>query len=363
MKALILAGGFGTRLRPLSCTRPKLLFPVGNRPLLDWTLEKLASHGVYEVILAVNYMAEVFMRRYGDSKYGMKIHYSKEDRPLRTGGAIKKAEKLIGHEDSFFVLNGDILIDINYKDLMEAHKSKDGLATLALHEVEDASRYGVAVIGTEGRINRFVEKPADSKAFGNLVNAGVYAFEPRIFDYIQKGKSVSIENSVFPRLAEEGVLYGYKFEGIWTDIGKPLDYLKANRLLLDAEADKKRSEPPHFQKGIEIEAPTIIGKNVKIGNKSHIGPHVSIGDNVEIGTGVRIEDSVIFSEAIVSDFTSIKHSIIGENAIIGKWVKIEDYCLIGDHAIILDNVTLTQGVTVCPSKEVSESVLIRKSLM
>ena len=163
MKALILAGGVGTRLRPLSCTRPKLLFPVVNKPLLDWTLERLAESGVKEVILAVNYMAEAFIQRYGKSRYGMKISYSREEKPLRTGGPIKKAEEMIGREKSFFVLNGDILTKIDYAELLERHEEKDAIATIALYEVEDPSRYGTVKLTENHRVIRFEEKAPRGK--------------------------------------------------------------------------------------------------------------------------------------------------------------------------------------------------------
>jgi mannose-1-phosphate guanylyltransferase len=364
LKALILAGGVGTRLRPLSCTRPKLLFPIANKPLLDWTLERLAKSKVKEIILAVNYMAEVFIQHYGTAKYGMKLLYSREGRPLRTGGPIKKAEKLIGHDEPFLVLNGDILTNMNYTDLVKRHKENDAVATIALYRVENPSRYGIAEMTEKNRILRFLEKPARMEAPSNLANAGIYVLNPEIFDYIPCKCPVSIEYETFPKLAKKRKLLGYSFEGLWTDIGELGDYLKANRLWLDTEILKSKIEKSGRTKNnVEITTPTILGKGVAIGEKSKIGPYVSIGDNVTIGKGVCIENSIVFPETIVSDFASIKGAIIGENAIIEKRVKIGDECIIGDHAMIKDNVTLTKGVTVCPSKEVEESVLTPKSLM
>lgn len=358
MKAVVLAGGFGTRLRPLSCTRPKLLFPVGNKPLLDWTLKKLAKSGVEEVVLAVNYMAEAFIHRYGNSKYGMKLLYSKEDKPLRTGGAIKKAEELIGHEEPFLVLNGDILANISYKELVEKNRVNNAIATIALYRVEDTSQYGVVELTEKGCVTQFVEKPSSDKTTSDLVNAGIYVFDPKILEYIPCNKPVSIENEVFPKLADEGKLYGHIFEGMWIDIGELKNYLKANQLLLDIEIKKSQLASDVILEGkVEIKAPIVIDRKTIIGEKSKIGPHVSLGERVSVGKGVSIENSVIFPGTMISDFTSIRGAIIGESAIIGRWVKIEDECIVGDHAMIQDKVTLTRGVTVCPSKEVTESVL------
>ena len=364
MKALILAGGVGTRLRPLSCTRPKLLFPVVNKPLLDWTLERLAESGVKEVILAVNYMAEAFIQRYGKSKYGMKISYSREEKPLRTGGPIKKAERLIGREKPFFVLNGDILTKIDYAELVKRHEEKDAIATIALYEVEDPSRYGTVKLTENHRVIRFEEKASRGKGPSNLINAGIYVLDPKIFGYIPNGRPVSIEHETFPRLANEGKLYGHEFKEIWIDIGESEDYLKANWLLLDAEIRKGcLGIGVSLKMGVEIKDPAVVDKGVNIGQKSKVGPYAVIGKDVVLGKEVRVENSVIFPGTMISDFASIRGTIIGEKTIIGKRVKIKDGCIIGDHAIIRDNVTLTRGVTVCPSKEVTESVSTPTCLM
>jgi mannose-1-phosphate guanylyltransferase len=375
MKAVVLAGGFGTRLRPLSCTRPKHLFPIGNKPQLDWTIEKLAKSRTKEVILAVNYMADVYIQHYKKSKHKPKISFSQDilpsgthtlfQRPLGTGGPIKNAEKLIGRKEPFLVLNGDILTNIDYAELMKRHRTNNkATATIALYSVEDPSRYGAAELAKDNRILRFIEKPTREKAPSNLINAGIYVLEPEIFDYIPSGRPVSIEREVFPKLAEEGKLYGYPFDGLWIDIGEPEDYLKANKLWLDQEIRKNQIEKDvHIKDEVEIKNPSTIDKGTTIGETSEIGPNVTLGEHVTIGKGVHIENSIIFLGAMISDFTSIRNAIIGEAAMIGSWVKIENNCLIGDHAMIRDKVTLTRGVTVCPWKEVAESVLTSTCLM
>jgi len=375
MKAVVLAGGFGTRLRPLSCTRPKHLFPIGNKPQLDWTIEKLAKSGAKEVILAVNYMADIYVQHYRKTKQKPKISFSRDipasdrgalfQRPLGTGGPIKNVEKLIGRKEPFLVLNGDILTNIDYAELMKKHGTKNkAIATIALYRVEDPSRYGVAELTKDNRVLLFIEKPPRQKTPSNLINAGIYVLEPEIFDYIPSGRPISIEREVFPKLAEEGKLYGYDFEGLWTDIGEPEDYLNANKLWLDNEIKKSQvGKDVHMKDDVKIKNPSTIGNATTIGEKSEIGPHVTLGEHTTIGKGVHIENSIIFPGAIISDFTSVRNAIIGEAAMIGSWVKIESDCLIGDHAMIRDNVTLTEGVTVCPWKEVTESVLTPKCLM
>ena len=357
MKAIILAGGVGTRLRPLSCTRPKLLFPILNKPLLDWTLERLAEAGVNGATLAVKYMAEAFMQRYGETKHGMKISYSKEKTPMRTGGAIKYAEELIGHEEPFLVLNGDIITTINYTALIKKHKEKSGVATIALYRVEDPTRYGTVEITKENRITQFIEKAPPGQAPSNLINAGVYVLDPEIFSYIPAGRPVSIEHEIFPKLAEEGKLFGHEFKEIWIDIGKPEDYLKANRLLLDAEPKKRQlAKDAKIGEGTEFNDPVLVDAGVNIGQNSKLGPYTIIGRDAVLGRNVNLENSVIFPDATISDNASVRGSVIGEGATIGKGTIINEGCVIGDYVTIRDNITLSKNVTVCHSKEIKENV-------
>ena len=357
MKAIILAGGVGTRLRPLSCTRPKLLFPVLNKPLLDWTLERLAETGVNGVTLAVKYMAEAFMQRYGESKHGMKISYSIEKKPMRTGGAIKYAEELIGYEEPFLVLNGDIFTTIDYTALLKKHKEKNAVATIALYRVEDPSRYGTVKLTEENRVTQFIEKAPLGKAPSSLINAGIYMLDPEIFNYIPAGRPVSIEHEVFPKLAEEGKLFGHEFKEIWIDIGKPGDYLKANRVMLDAEPKKRLfGKDANLGEGTEFSDPVRVDSGVTVGQNSRVGPYAIIGKGTVLGRNVILENSVVFPEATISDNASVRGAVIGEGATIGRGAEISEGCVIGDYVTIRDNITISRDVTVCHSKEVKENV-------
>ncbi len=359
MKALILAGGFGTRLRPLTCTRPKLMFPVANRPLLDWIMEQLSKNGVTTVILAVNYLADVLAHHFGKSKYGMRILYSREMTPLGTGGPIKKAENILDEDnDPFFVLNGDIMSTIDYKSLYEAHLKSKAKATIALYEVEDPSRFGVVQLNEKNQILRFVEKPKIEEAPSHLINAGIYVLDHSIIDLIPGGKAVSIERQIFPILATKGELFGYKFGTLWVDIGKPEDYIQANRVMLDMVTAKNYIEKgAKVSKKAKIIPPVVTARGAVVEADAVVGPYTSLGEGVTIKKGSRVENSILFPHAWVDNSTSIKDSIVGENAFIGSWVKIESECIIGDNAMISDNVTLTSKVKVCPSKNVSESIL------
>jgi len=363
MKALVLAGGFGTRLRPLSCTRPKMLFPLANQAMLDWTMKNLSEGGVKTVVLAVNYMAEALVRYFGPTKFDLGIIYSREGRPLGTGGPIKKAQEHLVDGEPFLILNGDVISDIDYRRLVDFHKSNGGIATIALVRVPDPSRYGAVELDGDGRVARFVEKPEFGTAPSNLINAGIYVFDKEVLDYIPDGKKVSTEKEVFPILANQGKLYGYEVNGLWLDVGVPEAYLEANRLILERLTSEDMGEDRVVHETAKILEPTYLGTSVKVGAHSVIGPNVSISDHVHVGEGCRIENSIIFPGATIGDYSSVRNAIIGENASLEKWVKVESGSLIGDYATITDGVTITEGVTICPSKTVSESILQPRQVM
>jgi len=362
LKALVLAGGFGTRLRPLSCSRPKTLFPLANQPLIDYALQSLAEGGVETVILSVHYMADNIVRYLGPTKYGMDILYSREQRPFGKGGGIKNAEDMLNGEP-FIVINGDIITDLDLRRFISFHEEKGGLATIALYQVTDPSRYGSVELDREGRITRFVEKPKEGMAPSNLINAGIYVLEPEVLEYMPPGKKFDTEVEVFPFLAQERKLFGFEFHGYWSDIGVPEEYLNANAAILGKRSGGPDNRNANVDPTATVEKPCVFGDNVNIGADSVIGPNVSIMDNVHVGRGVRIENSIIFAGASIEDYSSVRNAIIGESAVLNRGVKVESGSLIGDYAHINDGVTITEGVSICPAKTVEESILEPKKVM
>lgn len=353
MKAVVLAGGFATRLRPLSCTRPKILFPIVNKPLLQWTFERLAKNDVKDVVLAVFYQTEVYIKQHRIPRCGLHITYSRDPlgKPLGTAGSIKKAEKRVGHDSPFLTLNGDTFSDIDYTRMLKQHEKNDCIATIALHQVQDPSRYGVAKLARKNRIRGFIEKPASGTAPSNLINAGAYVLSPKIFRYIPEGQTMSIEREVFPRLVEEKELYGYIHEGLWTDIGKPEDYLELNKIMLDRNSEQTESR---IEEGAEIRPPVSFGTDVSIGKQSTIGPYAVLGPRVTVGSNVNIENSIILGGTEISDFAKVHNAIVGEGVYVGRKAHIRKGCIVGDHARIKDNVSLAAGTSICPAKEVAE---------
>ena len=279
--------------------------------------------------------------------------------PLGTAGPIKKAEKLIGHNEPFLVLNGDLLTDINYKELINCHDANKSIATIALHEVEDPSRYGVAELAENKCIKRFIEKPPAGTEPTKLINAGVYVVSPAIFEYIPSKRAVSMEREVFPKLAQEGKLSGHKTSGLWIDIGKPEDYLQTNKIMMDKLADKLIQ---HKKYKAELKKPIVIDKGVSMGENCVIGPYVVLGKNVSLGKNVKIQNSVIFQDTKIDDNACVDGALIGEGASIGKGTKIADGCIVADQAKVNCGISLPQGFFVCPAKEVSESILKPKNM-
>jgi mannose-1-phosphate guanylyltransferase len=311
-------------------------------------------------VLAVNGLTEFYIKKQRIPKSGIRVKYSIDPpkTPLGTAGPVKKAQKLLGNTESFLVLNGDIFEDANYQEIIQKHRETQATATIALCKVEDPTRYGVAEMTNDNRITRFIEKPAKGTAPTNLINAGIYVLSPEIFQYIPKGKKVSMEREVFPQLVQQGKLYGHTIRGLWIDIGKPEEYLQTHKILLDT-ITKTQIEKPR-NPTYETRKPVALDKGVTIGEKSVIGPYATIGENVAIGKNVQITNTVVFPDAKINDYASINGAIIGEDVIIGKNVHITEGCIIADQAKIKDHINITDGTAVCPAKEVTENKLKSK---
>ena len=301
MIALLLVGGLATRLRPLSLRRPKCLFPLNNKPIIDYILENLSKSGCTEAVLAVNNLAAEIQDYLGDEKFGIKLYYSEEVIPLGTGGPIRLAKRFLKDED-FLVLNGDILSFIDYKELFEKHVNGGGLATITLKQVEDPSRFGVVRFGENDSILEFIEKPSVDLAPSNWINAGCYVLDPSVIDLIPEEK-VSLERLVFPLLAKRNQLKGYFYWGDWIDIGLPKDYLAADKLL----------------RGLNNNS---IHYTSHIPDSSFVKNSI-IWENVCVGERAIIKNSVICCNCRIGDDVVVKGAFVGDNVRICDGVSIE----------------------------------------
>ncbi|OYT46560.1 MAG: nucleotidyl transferase [Desulfurococcales archaeon ex4484_42] len=355
--ALILTGGFATRLRPLTLTKPKALLPILDKPLLDWIIEGVKKASIKDVILSVRYLSHLIKSRYGDgSTYNVNIRYLEESKPLGDAGPLRLAFERGEIEGTFLTIYGDVFSDLNLLDLINYHKKKGGIATLALAKVEDPLRYGVVVLDDEGKVKSFIEKPKERPP-SNIVNAGVYVFEPEVIKYIPSKYPSKISLHLIPKLLEVGDVYGYVHEGIWSDIGVPIDYRRANYMAL-----KKLYPNGYIDKtaeigdDVEIINPAFIGKNVIVGRGSKLGPLTVINEAVRIGTSCRIKGSIVMMGTLIDDSVVIGDSIIGEKSFIGKWVRIEDGVVLGDEVVIDDEVFIARNAIILPFKEVTSDV-------
>lgn len=359
MKALILAGGYGTRLRPLSCRKPKLLFPILGKPILKRNIEVLANIGVSEVILAVNYLADILMKAIGKSYDEVRIRYTIERTALGTGGPIKKAMKLLGNEPLFLAMNGDIVFDESIGEILETHMQGGAVATIALREVEDTSRFGVALVDQEGWIRGFVEKPKPGTVNSRLINAGFYVLSRDIFKYIPSGRKVSTEREVFPVLAREGKLRSFVYKGYWSDIGKIEDFIEANRRFLAALPGDKISidKTASIGEGVEIKPPIKICGETRIENGASLGPYTVIGEKSRIGKNSTISNSILFERCLVGEQATVEGSVLGDGVYVGTRAKLMDRTVLGTEVSVMDGVRIVGGVSICPYKEITEDIL------
>jgi len=319
MEAIILAGGFGTRLRPLTYTRAKPLLPIQNKPMISYIIEKLPKE-VDKVILAVNYRKKQIEDYLKEKAYNIDIIVNDEPEPLGTGGAVKFAEDHI--TGRFLVLNSDIICSLNLSEMINFHKKKNAITSISLWPVKNVSEFGVADVRSDGKIIGFVEKPPQEEAPSNLINAGVYCLEPMILDYIKTGKLVSMEKEIFPQIiADTDRFYGYKFEGYWMDIGRVTSYIDVHEFLLN-----KKNMESFIGKNSDIKGElykSTIGNNVHIG-KNCVLEKTIVLDHAEIKEGVKINNSVIGEKSKIGSFSDIKNSAIGDNEILDEKTKIDN---------------------------------------
>mmetsp|Transcript_71358 Transcript_71358/g.113472 ORF Transcript_71358/g.113472 Transcript_71358/m.113472 type:complete len:367 (-) Transcript_71358:169-1269(-) len=356
LKALILVGGYGTRLRPLTFSKPKPLCEFVNKPIVLHQIEALVEAGVREIILAVSYKPKQLEDelKHIEHKLKIKIHFSLEKVPMGTAGPIRLNEELLDPEDPdpFFMLNADVIAKYEFGELLRFHRSHGGEGTIYVTPVDDPSRYGVVVADAKGKVSAFVEKPKD-KSFGCEINAGLYILNKSVIQRVPM-KPTSIEREIFPAMAKDGQLFDRPLRGYWMDVGKPGDFLAGQKIYLNAIAADKDSR---IQKqSHSVTGAVVIHPTAQVAKSSLIGPNVVIGANVQIGNNVRIKDCVIFSGAVIMDGSYVEGSIIGWNSKLGRWARLTNLCILGEDVNIKQEVALNQ-VTVCPHKGISASIV------
>ncbi|KAL9603325.1 MAG: hypothetical protein Q9179_002238 [Wetmoreana sp. 5 TL-2023] len=364
MKALILVGGYGTRLRPLTLTLPKPLVEFANRPMILHQVESLAAAGVTDIVLAVNYRPDIMekaLKEY-EEKYNVNIEFSVETEPLGTAGPLKLAEKTLGKDETpFFVLNSDVICDYPFQQLAEFHKAHGDEGTIIVTKVEEPSKYGVVVHKPNhpSCIDRFVEKPVEF--VGNRINAGIYILNPSVLKRIDL-RPTSIEQETFPAICQDGQLHSMDLEGFWMDVGQPKDFLSGTCLYLSSLTKKgsKQLTPPSTK--YVYGGNVLVDPSAKIGKNCRIGPNVTIGPNVVVGDGVRLQRSVLLAGCKVKDHAWVKSTIVGWNSSIGKWARLENVSVLGDDVTIGDEIYVNGG-SILPHKSIKANVDVPAIIM
>lgn len=356
MQAIVLVGGEGTRLRPLTFGTPKPMVPIMNVPFLARTIERLYDAGIRDVILPAGYMPQAITEYFGDgSAFGMKITYVIEDEPLGTAGAIKNVEQYIN--GPFFVLNGDVLTSLDLEAMIAYHREKGGLGALHLIKAEDPSAFGCVVHDASGRVSQFVEKPPKGTEPTNEVNAGTYLLEKAVLDLIPPGRNVSIERETFPKILAEGhALYAYTTSDYWIDLGRPEHYLSAHRDILSGGMPLKL-EPGTRGAGRmhpeSVIAPVHIDGGVEIDPSAKVGPNVVLGEGCKIGARARLTDCVLWDGVTVEEGAVIDESIIASGARIGANAVVSRGSVIGHDAVIEPGTVLPEGARVGPTAPIA----------
>jgi|SRR5579872_2710781 len=338
MQAVILVGGEGTRLRPLTYAIPKPMAPLLGRPFIGWIIERLRAAGVSEVILSCCYMPEAIEAYFGDgSTHGVKLHYVFEEEPLGTAGAVKNAvQKVTG---TFYVCNGDILTAVDLVALRAAHKRHHAIATIHTRKVEDPSQFGVVETEADGRVRRFVEKPKPGETDATDINAGTYVLEPEALDAIPSHHKVSIERETFPKLiAETQRVFAVSTDDYWIDVGRPQTYVQAHRDILDGTFEQPLGNKvrdgvwaatgAHLD-GARITGPVYLGENVHLERDAQIGPYTVLYDSCRVAAHATVSSSILWPACFVGTRATVRDAILGLDVAVDPDATVEPGSVVG----------------------------------
>ncbi|WP_042426038.1 mannose-1-phosphate guanyltransferase [Streptacidiphilus anmyonensis] len=375
MKAVVMAGGEGTRLRPMTASMPKPLLPVVNRPIMEHVLRLLKRHGLTDTVVTVQFLASLVRNYFGDGEeLGMKLTYANEEKPLGTAGSVKNAEDAL-KDDSFLVISGDALTDFDLTELMEFHRSKGAMVTVCLTRVPNPLEFGITILDEEGRVERFLEKPTWGQVFSDTVNTGIYVMEPEVFDYVAADTSVDWSGDVFPQLLKEGKpIYGYVAEGYWEDVGTHESYVKAQADVLEGKVDVdiegfEMAPGVWVAEGAEVDreavlrGPLYIGDYAKVEGGVEIREHTVLGSNVVVKRGAFLHKAVIHDNVYVGPQTNLRGCVIGKNTDVMRAARIEDGAVIGDECLIEEESIVAGNVRVYPFKTIEAGAFVNTSVI
>jgi len=377
MKAVIMAGGQGTRLRPLTSDQPKPMIPIANLPCMEHIVGLLKRHGFDDISVTLQFMPEEIRDYFGDgSDWGVKIGYSVEDAPAGTAGSVKMAEKQLGLEgERLLIISGDALTDADLTRLVRFHEEKGSEATMVLKSVENPLDFGIVILEEDGRISRFLEKPAWGQVFSDTVNTGIYLLEPSVMGEIPEEGEYDFSKELFPKLLDAGrPMYGYVTEDYWEDIGTLEQFAVAQRDVLDGRVKEVRPPGTRLRENIfvgrrtqvndeELEGPVVIGENARIDPGAKISPYTVIADNVVVSAGASIERSIVADGTYVGEGAELKDTLVGRNSYVQARARILERSALGDDVIVGEGATIAPDVKVYPHKTIEAGANVTQSLI
>ena len=365
MQALILAGGEGTRLRPLTSTVPKPVVPLVDRPFIAFMIDWLRKHGVDDIVMSCGHLASGVRNVLGDgSAFGIELRYVEEPRPLGTGGAVKYAEALL--DDRFLMLNGDVLTDLDIEAQIATHERTGARATIALTPVEDPTAYGLVRIGDGGEVTEFVEKPAPDQIDTSNISAGAYVLERSVLDLLPPDQPASIERDVFPQLVGQG-LYGYVADGYWLEIGTPERYLQATFDILEATvatavAERMRPDYLCVEDGVQSDGRIIpsalVETDCRIGAGARVGGRVVLERGVAVGAGTTLERAVVMQGAEIGANCRLHGCIVAGGVRIGDDCVVDGLSVLGEGATLGAGNVVSNGARLAPGVSLPDQGLL-----
>ena len=369
-----MAGGEGTRLRPLTANQPKPMLPMANKPMAEHVVELLKKHGFDEIVVTVAFLANTIRTYFGDgSEFGVKFHYATEETPLGTAGSVLNARAEL--DERFLVISGDVLTDIDLTELVAFHEGKEAVATLALKAMENPLEFGIVITGEDGRVERFLEKPGWGDVFSDTINTGIYVLEPEVLDWIAEGRSVDFSGEVFPAMLEAGrPLYGFVAGGYWEDVGTLEAYLRAHTDVLDEKVDVAVpgfplragvfvGEGAEIHPSAVVKGPAVIGGNCRIAAGVELGAHTVLGANVRVGENAVLERTVVHDNSYLAPGVTARGTVIARNCDIRQGVHIEDGAVLGDGCRVGRHSFIGPGVKVYPNKTIEQGAIVNSSIV
>ncbi len=374
MKAVVMAGGQGTRLRPLTSNQPKPMVPVVNKPTIQHILELLQRHNITDVVMTLAFLPRLIRNYFGDgSALGMHIDYTVEEKPLGTAGSVKLAQDLL--DETFLVISGDALTDFDLTRIVDFHHEREAMITIALKSVENPLEFGVVIVDEEGRIERFLEKPGWGQVFSDTVNTGIYVIEPQVLDHVPSGVAYDFSHELFPKLFElKKPLYGTVCEGYWQDIGSLEQYMQANRDALDGKVHVNMpgvrlrgnvwvGQGATLESLDTVEGPAVIGRNVRLDPGARVESHTVLGDNVVVRAGAQVGNSVIGENSYLAAGCVVSGAVIGNAVEIHENAHIAEGAIVGDRSVVGRNAVVANNVKIYPFKNIEPGSAVRSSIV